>query len=424
MSDIRSRVVEVGNSVITVNEVLSQFKILAAELLEDTGVTIGLSEGYRSRYEVLEELKLLVKDKNPPDTRFSDLLNRQISGSAEYREFEDYLKDLRSTQFEPPLPQDQISVTNSSTSIYYPPNLPDRDPRRTGRFVIPDPPQSIKSMEVQGWLLNNSLLYGFLLYGDVGLYYVGLGKIKQQIQAGTSIVDVVSTYQASVPTQPITTTNQMVLGDIGPSSTGIPTDAEYLIGTPVQDNNGNRPRLLVINDKIITEGLAEAYFALRDAAKQQGVTLQIVSGFRPAFGPNTSAESTKGRQIAITTQEGIRSKRSTWRNRSTWPGNDQDFIMNAPSNRFQPTAARPGSSKHGSGLALDLNTSSRPHLNTSVYVWLVNNAHRFGFVRTVASEEWHFEYLPDRAPAGPYAVLADTNANRFYSDLGLSGLPA
>ena len=403
---------------------LDQYKVLASELLEDTGVVIGLAEGYRSRYEVLEELKTRVKDKQPSDARFADLLGRQMSGSREYLEFENYIKDLRPTQFEPPLPQDQISIADPSINVYYSPNYPNRDPRRTGRYLIPSPPQLIKSVEVRNWLLNNSLLYGFLLYGDVGLYYVGLGSIKQRIQSGTSITSIVSTYQTTPLTQPITTTNQMVLGDLSATSSNIPSDAEYLIGTPVQDNNGNRPRLLVVNDKVITEGLAEAYFTLRNAAQQDGVTLSIVSGFRPAFGPNVSLESTRGRQISVTTQESIRRNRSTWRNRSSWPGNDEDFIMHAPSTSFQPTAARPGTSKHGSGLALDLNTSTRPHLNTSVYVWLVTNAHRFGFVRTVATEEWHFEYLPQQAPSGPYAVLADTNANKFYSDLGLSGLPA
>jgi LAS superfamily LD-carboxypeptidase LdcB len=45
-------------------------------------------------------------------------------------------------------------------------------------------------------------------------------------------------------------------------------------------------------------------------------------------------------------------------------------------------AARPGYSNHQGGFALDLTTSS----------WLANNAHRFGFVRTVPSESWHYEY--------------------------------
>lgn len=50
-------------------------------------------------------------------------------------------------------------------------------------------------------------------------------------------------------------------------------------------------------------------------------------------------------------------------------------------------AARPGFSSHESGRAVDLDVRNR-----RVRVWLKKNARRFGFVRTVKSEPWHFEY--------------------------------
>lgn len=50
-------------------------------------------------------------------------------------------------------------------------------------------------------------------------------------------------------------------------------------------------------------------------------------------------------------------------------------------------AARPGYSNHQSGVALDISTR-----NARVYTWLKNNARRFGYVRTVPSEPWHWEY--------------------------------
>jgi hypothetical protein len=53
-------------------------------------------------------------------------------------------------------------------------------------------------------------------------------------------------------------------------------------------------------------------------------------------------------------------------------------------------AARPGYSHHQNGLALDLSTSS----------WLTKNASRFGFVRTVPREAWHYEYR-GADPGGP-----------------------
>ena len=52
-----------------------------------------------------------------------------------------------------------------------------------------------------------------------------------------------------------------------------------------------------------------------------------------------------------------------------------------------PLAARPGSSNHQSGHALDLDTRA-----PQVRRWLQRHAFRFGFRRTVASERWHYEY--------------------------------
>ena len=48
-------------------------------------------------------------------------------------------------------------------------------------------------------------------------------------------------------------------------------------------------------------------------------------------------------------------------------------------------AARPGTSQHQNGIALDIAITS------SVYAWLTANAQRFGFARTVRTENWHWE---------------------------------
>lgn len=50
-------------------------------------------------------------------------------------------------------------------------------------------------------------------------------------------------------------------------------------------------------------------------------------------------------------------------------------------------AARPGYSNHQGGIALDISTR-----NPRVFTWLKNNARRYGYVRTVPSEPWHWEY--------------------------------
>ena len=50
-------------------------------------------------------------------------------------------------------------------------------------------------------------------------------------------------------------------------------------------------------------------------------------------------------------------------------------------------AARPGTSKHGLGLAVDIAVASNP----KAYDWLVANAARFNF-HTIPREPWHWEY--------------------------------
>ncbi len=52
-------------------------------------------------------------------------------------------------------------------------------------------------------------------------------------------------------------------------------------------------------------------------------------------------------------------------------------------------AAKPGSSAHGWGLAVDL------ALNDDAQAWMTSNAHRYGFVNDVPREPWHWTYKAD-----------------------------
>jgi peptidoglycan hydrolase-like protein with peptidoglycan-binding domain len=72
--------------------------------------------------------------------------------------------------------------------------------------------------------------------------------------------------------------------------------------------------------------------------------------------------------------------------------------------RYPATAATPGHSNHGWGLALDLaeeyDTDSAPDSIRSQWVnWLVANAGRFGISAELQSEPWHWRYVAgDRIP--------------------------
>jgi hypothetical protein len=230
--------------------------------------------------------------------------------------------------------------------------------------------------------------------------------------------------QASAPVQnPTQPTEQ----EPAATNTSIPTgpiDLEYVIGDPVLDNKKTPQTLVVIDGKVITEPTGRALIAMKKAAALEGLTLVLNSGFRPPYGTNSKRKTSKGNQISITTQQSIRSDKSRWINRNSFQGTDLEFILTAPSSNFSPATAKPGSSNHGNGIAVDLNTGSRSSgsLNTKLYVWLLKNANKYGFIRTVGSEEWHFEYYPELVNKSPYSKLANTNANKFFSDLGLDKL--
>ncbi|CAN7649318.1 M15 family metallopeptidase [Mesorhizobium sp. LjNodule214] len=59
------------------------------------------------------------------------------------------------------------------------------------------------------------------------------------------------------------------------------------------------------------------------------------------------------------------------------------------------TAARPGFSNHQHGQAFDLNVGG--FQGNPVYDWLSQNGPKFGFIRTVSGEPWHWEYRPEMA---------------------------
>lgn len=71
-----------------------------------------------------------------------------------------------------------------------------------------------------------------------------------------------------------------------------------------------------------------------------------------------------------------------------------------------PIAAKPGTSQHEKGMAADIGPASE-------YGWLAANAGRYGLVRTVKSEPWHFE---------PVGARTQTNlAGAAAADEGSSG---
>ena len=146
-------------------------------------------------------------------------------------------------------------------------------------------------------------------------------------------------------------------GDPGPVVDGVvPTTLRFQSGggASCSDTTGyNRGRPMricatTVNGKQVEMETAKAFVRMRDAAARDGVTIVVVSGFR------TMAK-----------------QRELYKLYKAGRGN---------------LAAPPGFSNHQSGHALDLNTKAR-----GVYAWLARNGAKYGFRRTVPSEQWHWE---------------------------------
>ena len=171
-------------------------------------------------------------------------------------------------------------------------------------------------------------------------------------------------------------------------------------------NGGMEIKCCQIDGKPVNVKIADSVLDLLEAAKKAGLSVRINSGFRPDYYPNISAKSESGVSVSAQSQEEL-------------------YKQNCKNGTCDPATAKPGNSKHGSGIAIDFNTGSREGkfkpLNTEVYKWMIKNSWKFGFLRTVGSEEWHYEYWPEKAKSGPYGKLSNSN-KQYWSDLGLNNL--
>ncbi|WP_433078661.1 M15 family metallopeptidase [Dactylosporangium sp. CA-052675] len=90
---------------------------------------------------------------------------------------------------------------------------------------------------------------------------------------------------------------------------------------------------------------------LMRAARQQGVTIGITDSYRPL-----------AEQVDLAKRKGLYSQGGL--------------------------AAKPGTSDHGWGMAVDLD------LDDKAQAWMRQNAGRFGFAETTPREPWHWAYRP------------------------------
>jgi hypothetical protein len=166
-----------------------------------------------------------------------------------------------------------------------------------------------------------------------------------------------------VTTTPVITTCATISnsGDVGATAGGT---APANVDDSAYDSNqelfrrgqslGYAEEFVNINGKMIIKEVSGYVKAMIGEANNEGVGVQVTSGFR------TMADQQR-----------------LYDEHQTGTGN---------------LAARPGHSNHQSGIAVDFNVSAS---NGRVFEWLTKNAWKYGFIRTVARERWHWEYWGD-----------------------------
>jgi len=183
MADATNNYVQV-NGAIVLTEVQKSFNALAQALNDDKGVSINIQQSYMSKYDVADELRVRVKSTAKVPSNITPSLDPNktmeiIIAEGNYTALENYLNTLKASDYEPPLPAPFESAARVQT--YNIPSSLQTDPRRTGRLVIPNLVEVLKAPGIQRWILNNGVLYGFLLYSDYGLYYAGLQAIQNKL---------------------------------------------------------------------------------------------------------------------------------------------------------------------------------------------------------------------------------------------------
>jgi len=172
--------------------------------------------------------------------------------------------------------------------------------------------------------------------------------------------------------------------------------------------------------RFVTDLLANSLMEMLLAAEQEEITLIVNSGFRP---PVNSIKDESGKVVGKS-QKDLRNQNikplfkdkisEPWLRKSTvtspfnFNGNSYNvgdtYNLTPSSTHFSPSTAPSYASGHGASTAVDFQTKNA----IPQFKWLCLNGWKYGFIRVVPSEPWHFKYSPSQAKNGPTAVLPYT----------------
>ena len=241
MGSLEGKLSQIGDVVIltTANNLLAAMN---KKINEDLAVKLELKMSYLSKYEVVDDLRKMINPEllgengslevpEPvvplldPAKDMATEIGTNEEGYKQLEEFVYKLAEEKKDAFVPPLAE---PFKVKTTDVYPIPAPNDKDVRRYGRFILCSTREengSFKPIDPQilQWLQKgNSLKYGFTLYENYGLYYIGFEEAKQ-LASSQQIVDAVNRFQKTpVPASTVTTTATEIAAFKNPVPTGCP----------------------------------------------------------------------------------------------------------------------------------------------------------------------------------------------------------
>lgn len=167
--------------------------------------------------------------------------------------------------------------------------------------------------------------------------------------------------------------------------------------------NGKLPDSLLVQIGVgsarMERTAARSFIAMfAEARAALGITIKHVGDYR-SFEAQRNLFVSRYEPVSKSVYDGTPStRRKVWEQAGQYGYSSPYWVKKLINGRYPATAATPGQSNHGWGLALDIaqeyDTDSAPDPITTTFVnWLVANAARYGISAELQSEPWHWRYV-------------------------------
>lgn len=182
---VKDSIIQLGNASIH-RSVFDAFKQMQLQLLTDKGIELQVVESFVSKYDLIDQLRKLVKQKDKyPEYKL--LLDDSVSidtiaRNSNFPNFITFLDNLPGDEFEPPITS-RVRSNTESIQLYQTPNKLDLDPRRSAIYVKFGPTDVIHDSTLR-WLNQYAFEYGFIFYGP---YDKSVWMYNKKLTTGTNI---------------------------------------------------------------------------------------------------------------------------------------------------------------------------------------------------------------------------------------------